>query len=253
MKWPTWEFDTVYFMYILLFFIIIHLIKEGFFKNILKNIIEEIKNKKITIVLSVVLLVFTVLFLDRKVSIYFLENKLDFLHKLSNLGNFLGQGKYLISVVITVGMTFLLINKMKLLKLVYISISSFILGKLISLILKVIIYRESPYETFNEKLIFSYKTAFEKGEFFNNLCDFTSMPSSHTIGITSILVVYGLYAKNKFLKFFYFLVPFLTAFGRVYTNKNWLSDTIVAYLLGIFIANIVYKINKNSDYSSISR
>lgn len=247
MKWPTLEFDLAYFMYILLIFIFIYLVKNDYFKKFTKIFKEEIVEKKINIILVFALVILVVSFFDRKVAIYFLENQNNILDKLSNIGNTLGTGKYLISITLTIGMVFLLIEKKKLLEVFYISISAFVMTSIINPLLKAIIYRQRPYETFTENLFFSYKRAYEEGRFFTNIYDSTyySMPSGHTIAISSIFAVYGFYVKNKFLKFIYFGIPLVTAFGRVYTNKHWLSDTIVAYFLGIFIAGIMYKINEN--------
>lgn len=247
MKWPTLEFDLAYFMYILLIFIFIYLVKNDYFKKFTKIFKEEIVEKKINIILVFALVILVVSFFDRKVAIYFLENQNNILDKLSNIGNTLGTGKYLISIILTIGMVFLLIEKKKLLEVFYISISAFVMTSIINPLLKAIIYRQRPYETFTENLFFSYKRAYEEGRFFTNIYDSTyySMPSGHTIAISSIFAVYGFYVKNKFLKFIYFGIPLVTAFGRVYTNKHWLSDTIVAYFLGIFIAGIMYKINEN--------
>ncbi len=247
MKMPTWEFDTVYFMYILLVFIVIYLVKNQYLKNFLEGSKKEFKRNKNKIIIGLGVIILTIVFLDRRVAIYFLENKCDSLVYLSEFGNLIGHGKYLVSIILTIGMIFLLLEKIELLEVFYISISAFVMTSIINPLLKAIIYRQRPYETFTENLFFSYKRAYEEGRFFTNMYDSTyySMPSGHTIAIASIFAVYGFYVKNKFLKFVYFGIPLVTAFGRVYTNKHWLSDTIVAYLLGIFIAGIIYKINEN--------
>ncbi len=247
MKMPTWEFDTVYFMYILLVFIVIYLVKNQYLKNFLEGSKKEFKRNKNKIIIGLGVIILTIVFLDRRVAIYFLENKCDSLVYLSEFGNLIGHGKYLVSIILTIGMIFLLLEKIELLEVFYISISTFVMTSIINPLLKAIIYRQRPYETFTENLFFSYKRAYEEGRFFTNMYDSTyySMPSGHTIAIASIFAVYGFYVKNKFLKFVYFGIPLVTAFGRVYTNKHWLSDTIVAYLLGIFIAGIIYKINEN--------
>lgn len=247
MKMPTWEFDTVYFMYILLVFIVIYLVKNQYLKNFLEVSKKEFKRNKNKIIIGLGVIILTIVFLDRRVAIYFLENKCDSLVYLSEFGNLIGHGKYLVSIILTIGMIFLLLEKIELLEVFYISISAFVMTSIINPLLKAIIYRQRPYETFTENLFFSYKRAYEEGRFFTNMYDSTyySMPSGHTIAIASIFAVYGFYVKNKLLKFVYFGIPLITAFGRVYTNKHWLSDTIVAYLLGIFIAGIIYKINEN--------
>jgi len=247
MKSPTLEFDIAYFMYVLLFFLVVYLFKNSYFKTFIKVAKEEIVQSKLRIILSLILVVLTVVFFDRKISIYFLENKQSFLNDVANVGNIFGQGKYLISIILTIGMMFLLFEKIKLLKVFYISISAFVMTSIINPILKGIIYRQRPYETFDENLFFSYKRAYEEGRFFTNMYDSTyySMPSGHTMAITSVFAVYGFYAKNKVLKIVYFGIPLITAFSRVYINKHWLSDTVVAYLLGIFVARVIYKINEN--------
>ncbi len=45
---PIWEFDAVYFMYILMFFVFIHMMRNDYFKGILRGLINEIiKQKKV--------------------------------------------------------------------------------------------------------------------------------------------------------------------------------------------------------------
>ena len=245
---PIWEFDGVYFMYILMFFVFVYMIKNSYFKGSIRAFfIEVIKQKKLILIVFVIiaLIIFT---LDKSVSIYFKNNFIEdgTLNKIATFGNNLGNGKYLYSFLIFFGMIALIINE-KSVRIFYISFASGIFTGVLNQILKILIVRQRPYESYNPFLIFAHKKAILEGKYITHIYDSTyySMPSGHTITLTGIFLVFALHIKNKFLKAIFFLIPLTTAFGRVYVQKHWLSDVIFAYLIGYIVAKTIYNLNKN--------
>ena len=245
---PIWEFDIVYFMYILLFFIFIYLVKSSYFKNSIRRFFLEIKENKKIFILGLVLIAILVVFADKSISVYFRDNKMSesFVEKIANFGNILGEGKYLYSFLLFFAMLTLLVRE-RAVTIYYIALASGIFTGIINQILKVLIVRQRPYESYNPHLIFAYKKAIEEGKYITHIYDSTyySMPSGHTITVAGIFLVFAIHSKNKILKTVFFLVPLATAFGRVYVQKHWTSDVIFAYLIAYIIAKTIYNLNKN--------
>lgn len=245
---PIWEFDVVYFMYILMFFIFIYMVRNSYFKGIIRAFFSEIiKQKKI--ILNVFIMIAIIIFtLDKNVSLYFKNNAIEHgnLNKIATFGNNLGNGKYLYSFLVFFGMIALLIKE-KSARIYYIAFGSGIVTGVLNQILKILIVRQRPYESYNPLLIFAHKKAILEGKYISHIYDSTyySMPSGHTITVTGIFLVFALHVKNKVLKVLLFLVPLTTAFGRVYAQKHWLSDVIFAYLIGYIVAKTIYNLNKN--------
>lgn len=250
--WPSLEFDTIYFMYILMFFIVVFMVKEKYFKGIINKIWETFKNNKKNVLISLGLMVLIIVFFDKKVAVYFSKNGHTdgILYGIVKIGNSLGNGKYLFSIVVVIGMFFKLLEKEKIVNLFYISIGSGLIASLINPVLKVVFYRQRPYENFNPNLIFAFKRAREEGRFFTDIYDssYYSMPSGHTITVTSVLVVFALHIKNRYIKTLIFILPLLTGISRIYVNKHWVSDVLTAYVLGILIAVSFYNLNKDKLY-----
>lgn len=245
---PIWEFDAVYFMYILMFFVYIHMVKNGYFKGILRGLINQaVKQKKI--IIAILLIIIVVIFtLDKNVSLYFKNNVIDYeiVDKIVNFGNNLGNGKYLYTFLIFLGMIALLINE-RFARIYYISFGAGIVTGILNQVLKILIVRQRPYESYNPFLIFAHKKAILEGKYITHIYDSTyySMPSGHTITVTGIFLVFAFHVKNKVLKTLLFIIPLTTAFGRVYVQKHWLSDVIFAYLIGYIVAKTIYDLNKN--------
>lgn len=248
MKLSNLEFDPVNFIYILLFFIAVHIFREGYFRDFFRTFKNEIIKQKKKILFFIILVALTILFFDKGITMYFLTHHSDngVLIEIAQFGSFLGDGKYILSIVVTFGMIFLLIGREKLTNLVYISLSSSLVIAVINPFLKSIFYRQRPYETYNPYLIFAFKRAKEEGRLFTNMYDssYYSMPSGHTITVAAIFVVFALHAKNKIVKMIFLFLPLITAFGRVYECKHWVSDTMVGYGIGALVATVMYTINK---------
>ena len=59
-----------------------------------------------------------------------------------------------------------------------------------------------------------------------------SMPSGHASVAAAAFFTLAITEKNKFLKIIYCILPFITAYARVYFTKHWTSDVSLSILLG---------------------
>lgn len=243
---PTFEFDIVNFMYILMFFLVVFMAKNGYFKGFWKITFEEFKKRKVKILITLVIVVLLILFVDKPVALFFKNIQAknnEMIPKFVQFGYFLGDSKYVFSFLIFGAMVYKLFDNEKMTNIFYTSlISSGIMGVVV-LIAKTLILRQRPYFEFNPFLIFSYGRAIAEGKVIGDV--YNSMPSGHTITITGAMIVFALCAKNKYLRVLFFLIPLITAFARVYVQKHWVSDVFVAYLIGIIGATVFYKINEH--------
>lgn len=239
------EFSAVYFIYILMTFIVVKMFKDGYFKGFFKKFINEFKFHKKFLLIMFMIALFSIFFIDKTLALHFKEtqgqNKI--IEAIATFGNTLGNGDFLFSILITFAMIFLLLNKKSLENLFYVALGSSAMVGLLNQIPKITIIRQRPYDTYNPYLIFAYKRAFGEGRLIASVYD--SMPSGHTISITGALIVIGMYCKNRYLKTFFFIMPIITGFGRVYIQKHWLSDVLVAYTLGTIFAISFYKLNEH--------
>ncbi len=71
-----------------------------------------------------------------------------------------------------------------------------------------------------------------------------SFPSGHSTSAFVLFFFLTLISKNKYLKFIFFTIAFLTAYSRVYLSWHFTEDIIAGSLLGIIIASLGYAINK---------
>lgn len=238
------QFDTVFFMYILMAFIIVKLFKEGYFKGYFKKFIDEFKYHKKFLLIMFLMAVISIFFIDEKVAVFFrdTEGQNKILASISMFGNTLGNGDFLLSILITFAMLFLLINKKKLETLFYIALASSSMIGILNQLLKALIMRQRPGQNYDPSLIFAYGRAASEGRMIASVYD--SMPSGHTVSITGAAIIIAMYCKNRYLKGFMYILPFITAFGRVYLQKHWVSDVIVAYAIGTVFAISFYKLNE---------
>jgi len=237
------EFDAVYFIYIIMTFLVVKMFKDGYFKGFFKNFLNEFKYHKKFLLIMFVLAVFSIFFVDERVAVYFrdTEGQNKVLATIAMIGNTLGNGDFLFSILITFGMVFLLINKKDLEILFYMALGSSAMVGILNQVLKALVMRQRPGQNYDPSLIFAYGRAASEGRMIASVYD--SMPSGHTISITGAAIVIAMYCKNRYLKAFMFILPLITVFGRIYLQKHWVSDVIIAYALGTVFAISFYKLN----------
>ena len=71
-----------------------------------------------------------------------------------------------------------------------------------------------------------------------------SKPSGHTSVAAAAFFTLALMEKNRILKIIYCILPFITAYARVYFTKHWTSDVSLSILLGFIFSNVVYRTHR---------
>ncbi len=64
-----------------------------------------------------------------------------------------------------------------------------------------------------------------------------SFPSKHMAASTALFTTYAKFYDNSYL----YIFPVITAFGRLYENKHYLSDTLFGATIGYTVASYLYK------------
>ncbi|BDU50918.1 phosphatase PAP2 family protein [Haliovirga abyssi] len=234
------------FLYILFIIMIYKLIKEGYWKNILKKTIEEIKKNYKILTVILIGVIFIIFFVDSDLSRFFskINSKKNIFSVISELGNvYIGNGKFIFPFLLTGIIVGIILNLKKIEKIFSISLMSTSYAGLMVLLIKGVISRERPFVANNPLQFFNYIKAYNAGELFK--FDYLSMPSGHTITAFATFIPFFLYVKNKYLKALFLFIPSIVLFSRVYTYRHWLSDVIVGAVLGSLVAYSVYENNKN--------
>jgi membrane-associated phospholipid phosphatase len=186
-----------------------------------------------------------VVFLDKRVTLFLnlRENESGLLIFLSHLGNIIGDGKYLFSILTTGALVSLLLKNTKIKNLFYLSLCSSLILSALNFVFKAICHRQRPHTEYNPYLFFAFKKAFVEGKLFTNT--YGSLPSGHTISLTGACIIFALYFKNIYFKAFFLILPFLTGVARICTRKHWLSDILISYVIGALFAVSIYKYNSS--------
>jgi undecaprenyl-diphosphatase len=73
---------------------------------------------------------------------------------------------------------------------------------------------------------------------------YNSMPSGHTISTLAAIMPFFLAYQSKKIRIGLVIWALMVNFSRVYTINHWLSDVVMASLLGIIIGVAVFKVNE---------
>lgn len=112
-------------------------------------------------------------------------------------------------------------------------------SELTTLMLKIIIGRARPVSGNNP---FTYRP-------FALIDDnFHSMPSGHTTSAFALSTVMSRYAHSTTLKILAYVPAGFTMFSRIYQNKHWLSDEILAAAIGYFVGNWVVDLHEGKRH-----
>jgi membrane-associated phospholipid phosphatase len=69
---------------------------------------------------------------------------------------------------------------------------------------------------------------------------YNSFPSGHSTVAFSLYFALALFAENKLLKFFLFVVALLTGYSRIYLSQHFFEDVYAGSLIGVSITLIVF-------------
>jgi len=242
-----------YLFYLAFLYLVIHIFCSGYFHNIFRDLIAILKNNYKLIVAVLLIDLGLILFLDRRLSLFFKNYSLDFLDELAAFGNSLGGFYTLFPVLILIILLARLLNFNKLKNLVMTAVSAIIYARIVVFILKIIISRARPFYNYNPFEFFKYPQAINqltdilRNLDFGQIAEFTyaSMPSGHTVTAFALVGTFYLYFQNKFIQGFLILLGVTTAFARVYKNVHWPSDVFIAAVIGSLIAAVIYQNNKS--------
>lgn len=177
------------------------------------------KHRKVndTVILIIGILLFLLSYkLDAQINLFFKNVKFAifdvFLSSITNFG--------IVVIVILVIPSIILYRKNR--KLVYLLLLTFVVSVVLAFIIKLIILRQRPTETFTYPFL--------------NIINY-SFPSMHSMVVFSLLPALSKYLPKQ--KSFWIGFAFLVAFSRIYFGFHFLSDVVFGALFGYFIGNFL--------------
>lgn len=237
------SFDIVVLFKFLLFIIFVKEIKNGFFKGFWKELKEVIKDSKWLIAIYPVLVFLLMYYVDEKV-VRFWQTKAFQLKRFyypGIIGNLLGNGEYVYSLLIVIILIGKIFNKEEIRKKFSLAMTTSIISGVLNSFIKILVRRNRPaiywpnafdYNPYSLSLLENFKAT----------RDGYAMPSGHVTISAAAFITLALLTKNKFLKALYLILPLITAFGRTYFSKHWVSDTAVSILIGIIFSQVIYRL-----------
>lgn len=240
-----WSFEIVKLFKVLLFIIFVKEIRVGYFKGFWNTLKKVFKEYRVIILFYLLAVLLIMKFIDEPVVNFWQTKyfqKLYFYYP-GIIGNLLGNGEYLYSFLIVVILVSKLFKKEELRKKYSLALTTSVFVGIVNSGIKFIFLRDRPpvYDIPNS---FSFNTyTLNLKENLNILKSDYSMPSGHTSVATAAFFTLAILEKNRFLKVIYAILPFITAYARVYFTKHWTSDVSLSILLGTLFAVTVYRVH----------
>ncbi|NVO19677.1 MAG: phosphatase PAP2 family protein [Bacteroidetes bacterium] len=114
-----------------------------------------------------------------------------------------------------------------------------IYSELATIMLKIVIGRARPL---------TGETAFSYRPFTVLDDDFHSMPSGHTTSAMALSTVMSRHAHKTVFKILAYAPAAFTMFSRIYQDKHWLSDEVIAASIGYFVGNWVVDLHEGKRH-----
>lgn len=236
-------FEIVKLFKILLVVIFYLEIKKGFFKGFWKTLKNVLNDNKWFISFYLVLVLLIMIFVDEPV-VRFWQTKAFQMKRFyypGVLGNLLGNGEYIYSAFIVIILIAKIFNKENIRKNFSLALTTSVVSGMVNSMIKVIFRRNRPEIYVPDS--FDYKGYLMNfSENLKNIRGDYSLPSGHTTVSAAAFITLALFTKNKKLKFIYFTLPLITAFGRTYFSKHWVSDVSISILIGAIFSLVIFRL-----------
>ena len=182
---------------------------------------KSTKNKiNNTLILIVGILLFLLSYkFDVQVNLFFKNAKFPVIDTVLSIATNFG----VVILIILITPSIILYKKNK--KIVYALWASFTASIILAFIIKIIVLRQRPIDTFTYPFISIINYSF---------------PSMHAMAVFSLLPLLAKYLPKQ--KFFWVIFAFLTAFSRIYFRFHFLSDVIFGAFVGYFVSIYVLEL-----------
>lgn len=198
----------------------------------MKSIIEIIYNNSFFYRLSLVLMVSMTLFLTffSRIDGFILLNSFHTktLNVFFNYVTFIGDGLFTIIVSF-----FIIFFLKKHTQLAFILIVAYLSSGIVAQLLKAIIYAPRPSLYFK---LHDYK--FYLDAFATSRAGANSFPSGHSSSIFTMVTVFSIYCKRKYICFILMLIGALAGYSRIYLAHHFLIDVLAGMIIGLVFGTL---------------
>jgi len=224
---------------------LISFLSEGYWRGVFSQIWQELCRYRMWIIPVIILELLIIKYADLPTTLWvkYIDDKThaytfwDFICSCA-------EGGFVAGFLFTVFMLANYFRQIKLASVAKISLMSSIYGGLANGVLKFIFNRQRPSIGLDQWHFFAF---FESGakHFDDLMYAYNSMPSGHTITTLAAIVPFFLAYRGKKIRLFLISWAILVNFSRVYTINHWLSDVVMASILGVIIGMSVFKVNQH--------
>jgi membrane-associated phospholipid phosphatase len=223
---------------------LISFLRQGYWSGVFSQLSRELYRYRLWIIPVLALELLLIKFADLPVTLW-VKALDDNIHAYT-FWDFIcscAEGGFVAGFLFTIFMLANYFNKYKLSQVARISLMSSIYGGLANGVLKFIFNRQRPSIGLDQWHFFAF---FESGakHFGDLMYAYNSMPSGHTISTLAAIMPFFLAYQSKKIRIGLVIWALMVNFSRVYTINHWLSDVVMASLLGIIIGVAVFKVNE---------
>ena len=166
------------------------------------------------------------------------KHRSDFLSHLAKIDNYYGDTKYTIILLGGTLLTGVVTSSKEIFNAGFMLSESVLFSNIITQSLKRVIGRERPDFTSNNLHLIGPNLSLDQ---------YQSLPSGHATTAFALSTVAAGLTKNTYLKILCYTPAFLTSLARIYNNRHWLSDVVLAGSIGYYTGKKVLEMNGKSD------
>jgi membrane-associated phospholipid phosphatase len=226
--------------------ILVSLLRERLYHGVLAATLSTLCQVPGYLFLALAALIITIFWLDLPVTLGL--KALDQLTHSYTFWDFIcscAEGGFVGGVLVALILLANWLNYPRLVQVSKLSLMASIYGGLANGVLKFILNRQRPAIGLDPWHFFAF---FRSGaQHLNDLLyAYNSMPSGHTITTVAALMPFYLAYPKKSVRLACIVWAVMVAFSRIYTINHWLSDVMVATILGIVLGRAIFKVNQGT-------
>lgn len=217
------------------------------YKGVTSSLLLLMKKKYRYFFISFAIIICSIFLLDFKISKFCSEYYDNNLKSMLSILTDFGKWYLVFGFFALLSIVSMLFKRHSLEVLFKISALACLYAEFFNFLIKLIFMRTRPYKSLEPTNFFSYVDFlhYQFREIIHNINSTYSMASGHVINTVATATVLYLYVKNIFIRAILVLWVITIFISRVYLLSHWLSDVLVAVVLGYAIGYVMYQKHKD--------